>query len=135
MDSTEPSSLSQSSLLTIDEFEGLEAIEFDPNTIRELLYEPLEGVVHDGDETLMEFAESKIPDLLFDSDWCLDDIDNTQNFDWLDLVEEESPLCNDMYGGICMEDMNQVFEIQDYSLSHTPIVYDDIGYLGLWQEN
>ncbi|KAL0444991.1 UNVERIFIED_CONTAM: hypothetical protein Slati_2221800 [Sesamum latifolium] len=37
------STVSQSSVTNMDEFEGLEVTEFDPNTLQELLYEPGEG--------------------------------------------------------------------------------------------
>lgn len=136
------SSLPQSSLATIpDEFEGLEVMEFDQNTLHELLYDPSNEV--ENNETHVQDMEvnKSSPGSEVDSYWFLDDIEKAQSFNWLeDMIEEASPLCNDVgawYEGVCMEERNGFFGIGDYSLSHTANanMYDEIGYLGLWQEN
>lgn len=137
------SSLSQSSLTNKDEFEGLEVTEFDANALWELLYdEPMEEEVESGGGGAPMQAMEVIglnPDLVVENYWCFDDIKNdVQDFNWLHIIEETSTPCNDMdgwYEGPCMEEMNEIFEIGDYSLAHSAIMCDEIGYIGLWQDN
>ncbi|KAL6506783.1 hypothetical protein OROHE_022220 [Orobanche hederae] len=140
---SETSSLSQTSTITTkDEFEWVEIIEFDANVINELLYEPIQEV--ESCETLMHDVEvmtkaTPTPGLPLESYWCSDQIQELENFNWLDMVEQElSEPCTDIadwYGKPCMEEINEVFEIGDYSFSQNGYSYDEIGYIGLWQEN
>ncbi|KAK4437477.1 hypothetical protein Salat_0081600 [Sesamum alatum] len=129
----------QSSITNMDDFEGLEVTEFDPNTLQELLYEPGEEV-----ESGAAFMQPKEVDgsdlsLTVDNYWVVDDIkDDVQDFNWVYMVEETSPPCNEMgawYDGQCIEELTQIFEMGDYSLSQGAILCDEIGYIGLWQEN
>ncbi|KAL3633670.1 hypothetical protein CASFOL_022432 [Castilleja foliolosa] len=138
---SETSSFSQSPLTitTNDEFEWLEMAEFDANTINELLYEPTEV---ESVETLVQDIEviEATESSPVKNHWCLDEIGELENFNWLDNMVEQEILapCNDVadwYGATCMEEINQVHEIGDYSLSHKADLYDEIGYIGLWQEN
>ncbi|KAL6554460.1 hypothetical protein OROMI_020133 [Orobanche minor] len=140
---SEISSLSQTSTITTkDEFEWVEIIEFDANVINELLYEPRREV--ESCETLMHDVEvmtkaTPTPGLSLESYWCSDQIQELENLNWLDMVEQElSEPCTDIadwYGKPCMEEINEVFEIGYYSFSQNGYLYDEIGYIGLWQEN
>ncbi|KAL2246001.1 uncharacterized protein LOC105178714 [Sesamum indicum] len=129
----------QSSLTNMDEFEGLEVTEFDPNTLQELLYEPAEEL-----ESGAAFMQPKEVDgtnlsPTVENYWVLEDIkDDVQDFNWLYMVEETAPPCNDLgawYEDQCIEELSETFVMGDYSLSHNAILCDEIGYIGLWQEN
>ncbi|PIN11509.1 hypothetical protein CDL12_15878 [Handroanthus impetiginosus] len=135
---SESYSVSQSLLTTEDDFEGLGAAEFDPNMLQELLYEPGEEVEGEAFLQSTEVAEAnRIPAV--ETNWCLNDTnDDVQSFDWLDMVEETSAPCNDLeawYWGECMEEINGTFDIGEHSLSNSAIMSEEIGYIGLWQEN
>ncbi|KAG8387167.1 hypothetical protein BUALT_Bualt03G0225000 [Buddleja alternifolia] len=134
---SEITTFSQSSTL-IDEFGGIEITEFDPNALRELLYEPSgkeEEEEKESGEAVMQSMEVPGTDseLVVDSYWCLDDInEEVRDFNWVDMVEEISA---PWYGSTYMEEMNEIFEMEDYTLSQSEILTDEIGYIGLWQEN
>lgn len=134
---SESPSFSQSSLTTKDEFEGLEVQEFDANALWELLSDEPAEIGGDGP---MQATEVDTPDLVVESYGCLEGINdnnNVQEFDWLRIMDET---CNDMggwYVGPCMdmEDMNDILAMGDYSFAHSAIMSDEIGYIGLWQDN
>lgn len=137
---------SLSAFTTNDEFEGIEVAEFDANGLWELLHdEPGEEEAAGGGGAPMQAmeADGPKPDTLVESYWCLNDFNNNnsstvQDFDWFRIMEETSTACNDMggwYGEPCMEEMNQILEIGDYSISQSEILADEIGYIGLWLDN
>ncbi|GER54040.1 homeobox-leucine zipper family protein /lipid-binding START domain-containing protein [Striga asiatica] len=142
----ETASLPQSPVaITKDDFEWLEMAEFDTNAIHELLYEPTEETGNGGSETLMQEANTSKTGLdkglPGESYWWQDEIKELEKFDWPSMVGRETlEQCNDMvgdwYGDSCVEGINDFFEIGDYSFSsHNANLYDEIGYIGLWQEN
>lgn len=139
---TQSSSLSQSSLTIKDEFEGLEVQEFDANALWELLSdEPVEEAEIGGDGPMQATGTLSGPYPMVESYGVVEGInnDNVQDFDWLHIIMEETYTpCNDMggwYGGPCMEDMNEILVMGDYSFAHSAIMSDEIGYIGLWQDN
>lgn len=119
------------SLTTKDELEGIEVAEFDANALWELLQdEPKEE-----EKAPMETIHLNPDTSAFESDWSLNE-NNDDMVDWFRMMEETSIACSEM-GGWCMEEMSQILEIRDYSFSysHTPILSDEIGYIGgLWHE-
>lgn len=140
-----PSSLSS---VTKEEFEELEVAEFDANVLWELLHdEPSKEEAGSGGGAPMQAMEavSQNPATVAENYWCLNNVvinnndDMVEDFDWFRIMEETSTTCNDMggwYGETCMEEMNQNLEIGEYySVSHSAILCDEIGYIGLWHDN
>ncbi|CAI9759901.1 unnamed protein product [Fraxinus pennsylvanica] len=122
---------SQSSLTTTDELEELEIMEFDATMLRELLEEPKEEVRDDKVYT-MEMEKNST---LEDNYQCLD---NIENFDWLHIMEESPFPCDDIgvwYQGTA--DVVETIELYDCFRIPSPalVPYDEIAYIGLWEQN
>ncbi|XP_059281504.1 uncharacterized protein LOC132035244 [Lycium ferocissimum] len=118
---------------TIDEFQDLEVIQFDEDTLRELLYEVeqepnCDNIVQDCVtqpmviEMAPNFAKIEEEELVID------------DFEWLEMMELSHA---DTIA--CPEGVNEIFDVEEFAFdfSHfcSSIPLEEIGYDALWQES
>ncbi|XP_059281503.1 uncharacterized protein LOC132035243 [Lycium ferocissimum] len=118
---------------TIDEFQDLEVIQFDEDTLRELLYEVeqelnCDNIVQDCVTQPMvidmdpNFAQIEEEELVID------------DFEWLEMMELSHA---DTIA--CPEGVNEIFDVGEFAFdfSHfcSSIPLEEIGYDALWQDS